>query len=95
VKAVIAIEPASAPDPDRVDVTRLKAVPHLVVWSDYFDGYDRWNETRRLVEKYEEALRQQSGTANRIDLPSVGVMGNSHMIMMDRNSDQGAALVQR
>jgi pimeloyl-ACP methyl ester carboxylesterase len=94
VKAVIAIEPAGAPDPDRVDMARLKTVPHLVVWGDYFDGYDRWNEIRRLVERYEDALRRQGGTADRIDLPAVGVKGNSHMVMMDRNSDQVAALIQ-
>jgi pimeloyl-ACP methyl ester carboxylesterase len=94
VKAVIAIEPAGAPDPDRVDVTSLKTVPHLVVWGDYFDGYDRWNEIRRLVEKYQHALRQQGGMADRLDLPAAGVKGNSHMVMMDRNSDQVAALIQ-
>jgi hypothetical protein len=91
---VIAIEPAGAPDPDRVDMARLKAVPHLVVWGDYFDGYDRWNEIRRLVEKYQHALRQQGGMADRLDLPAAGVKGNSHMVMMDRNSDQVAALIQ-
>jgi len=94
VKAVIAIEPAGAPDPDRVDIARLKVVPHLVVWGDYFDGYDRWNEIRRLVERYEDALRRQGGAADRLDLPAVGVKGNSHMVMMDRNSDQVAALIQ-
>lgn len=30
-----------------------------------------------------------------IDLPQLGIRGNSHMIMMDRNSDQVAALVQQ
>jgi hypothetical protein len=29
-----------------------------------------------------------------IDLPKVGLKGNSHMIMMDKNSDQVAALIQ-
>src|SRR5262245_13027690 len=94
VKAMIAIEPSGAPDPDRVDVARLKAVPHLVVWGDYFDGYDRWNEIRRLVERYEDALRRQGGAADRLDLPAVGVKGNSHMIMIDGNWDQVAALIQ-
>jgi hypothetical protein len=27
-------------------------------------------------------------------LPEAGVKGNSHMVMMDRNSDQVAALIQ-
>jgi hypothetical protein len=37
---------------------------------------------------------RQGGTADRIDLPEAGVKGNSHMVMMDRNSDQVAALIQ-
>jgi hypothetical protein len=29
------------------------------------------------------------------DLPKMGVAGNTHMMMMDRNSDQVAALIQK
>ena len=29
-----------------------------------------------------------------IDLPKIGITGNSHMIVMDRNSDQVAGLIQ-
>ncbi|NDD24805.1 MAG: esterase, partial [Betaproteobacteria bacterium] len=29
-----------------------------------------------------------------INLPQAGIKGNSHMIMMDKNSDQVAALIQ-
>ncbi len=29
-----------------------------------------------------------------VDLPERGVRGNSHMVMMDRNSDQVAEVVQ-
>jgi len=28
-------------------------------------------------------------------LPEIGINGNSHMLMMDRNSDQIAALIDR
>src|SRR5262249_46374458 len=54
VKALIAVEPSGAPDPDRVPVDGLKRVPHLIVWADYFDGYDRWIEIRRNVDKYQD-----------------------------------------
>ena len=30
-----------------------------------------------------------------VDLPDVGIKGNSHMMMMDRNSDQVADLIQK
>ena len=93
-KAIVAIEPAGAPNPERVDVTGLKGVPHLVVWGDYLEDYDRWMAIVRTVEKYEDALRRQGGVAEHLDLPKVGVRGNSHMMMMDTNSDQIAGLVQ-
>ena len=37
----------------------------------------------------------QNGKADEYDLPLMGITGNTHMIMMDRNSDQIAALVNR
>jgi hypothetical protein len=30
-----------------------------------------------------------------VDLPDVGIRGNSHMLMMDKNSDQVADLIQK
>jgi hypothetical protein len=30
-----------------------------------------------------------------IDLPDAGLKGNSHMVMMDKNSDQVADLIQK
>ena len=32
-------------------------------------------------------------SADAFDLPAMGVKGNTHMLMMDRNSDQIAALI--
>lgn len=94
-RAIIAIEPSGSPDPERVDLTGLKGVPHLVVWGDYLERYDRWMEIERSAAKYEEALRRQGGVADHLDLPKAGVRGNSHMLMMDTNSDHVAALIQK
>jgi hypothetical protein len=30
-----------------------------------------------------------------IDLPDIGLKGNSHMVMMDKNSDQVADVIQK
>ena len=40
------------------------------------------------------AVRAAGGSVDVVDLPAAGIRGNSHMIMMDRNSDEVAALVQ-
>jgi pimeloyl-ACP methyl ester carboxylesterase len=94
VKAVIAVEPSGAPDPTKLSVAPLKGVPHLFVWGDYLDRQDLWKRITPSIDRYEAALRTQGGVVDRIDLPKAGHRGNSHMLMMDRNSDQVAQLVQ-
>ena len=43
----------------------------------------------------DERHRQQGTDVTRIDLPKIGARGNSHMLMMDTNSDQIAAMIQK
>ncbi len=95
IKALVAIEPAGVPDPAKVDVSTVKGVPQLIVWGDYIDLYPRWVDIQKRVARYETALREQGGVVDHLDLPKAGLHGNSHMLMMDRNSDQVAALVQQ
>ena len=35
------------------------------------------------------------GSYDVVDLPKLGIKGNSHMMMMDRNSDEVAAQIQK
>lgn len=39
-------------------------------------------------------MNAAGGKAEVVDLPKVGIRGNSHMVMMDKNSDEVAALIQ-
>ena len=39
--------------------------------------------------------RPAGGSVDIDDLPDMGLKGNSHMIMMDKNSDQVADLIQK
>ncbi len=94
VKAVIAIEPSGAPDPEAVTLAGLTGVPHLVVWGDYLRDDPFWQGLRPNVERYRAALNHQGGIADTLDLPAQGIVGNSHFPMMDRNSDHVAGLVQ-
>ena len=94
IKAVIAIEPSGAPNPARVDLSPLKGVPHLFVWGDYLDTDSRWRAISPGPNNFEAALRKQGTDVTRIDLPKAGHKGNSHMLMMDRNSDDVAKMIQ-
>jgi len=92
VKALVLVEPASFGDPGRVD--RLRNVPLLAVYGDYIDEDPRWPTIRGNGLKFFEQVRAAGGRYDVIDLPKAGIRGNSHMIMMDRNSDQVAGLIQ-
>lgn len=94
VRALISIEPSSAPDPATAPIAPLKSVPHLVVYGDYLGGSPFWQRILQVTARYREALAAQGGVADLIDLPAQGIRGNTHMMMMDRNSDQIAGLVQ-
>lgn len=94
VKALIAIEPSGAPDPARADATVLKDVPHLVVWGDFIEGHPLWTRLVPNVTRWQQAITAAGGRADTLDLPKEGIPGNSHMLMMDRNSDAIAARIQ-
>jgi pimeloyl-ACP methyl ester carboxylesterase len=93
IKALIAIEPSGAPDPAKVDVGKLKGVPHLIVWGDFRDKVAVWQRVQIAPTKYRDALVAAGGKADVFDLPIMGIKGNTHMLMMDRNSDDVAKLV--
>jgi pimeloyl-ACP methyl ester carboxylesterase len=92
VKALIAIEPSGAPNPERAEAARVKGVPHLVVYGDYMDT-SLWPRLVPNIRKWTEAVKAGGGSTDWIDLPERGIRGNSHMLMMDRNSDQVAGIV--
>lgn len=91
-KALVLLEPAGAPDPAKVDASKVKDVKYLVIWGDFFDKSKLWTTYRANVEKYLDAVKKAGGTVDIIDLPAMGIKGNTHMFMMDRNSDQIAAM---
>jgi pimeloyl-ACP methyl ester carboxylesterase len=93
VKALIAIEPSGAPDPAKADAAKLKGVPHLIVWGDFHDKHAIWQKIRVNPVKWGDAIAAAGGRVGTFDLPKMGIKGNTHMLMMDRNSDEVAKLV--
>ena len=93
IKALVAIEPSGAPDPAAVDAGKVKAVPHLIVWGDFRDKVAVWQRLPIAPTKYRDAIVAAGGKADVFDLPGMGIKGNTHMLMMDRNSDEVARLI--
>jgi hypothetical protein len=93
VKGLIAIEPAAAGDPAKADL--LKNIPTLVVYGDYIEQDSRWPKIHEKGVTFADAMRKSGGTVDVIDLPKIGIKGNSHMMMMDKNNLQIAELIQK
>jgi hypothetical protein len=94
VKAVIMIEPASALDPAKFSGAGVKHIPHLVVWGDYVTGDKAWSLYRSNAQRYTNAITAAGCVADTMALPAMGIRGNSHMVMMDKNSDDSARLIR-
>jgi pimeloyl-ACP methyl ester carboxylesterase len=92
VRGLVLLEPAGIGDPAQAAV--LKDIPQLVVYGDNIDKDSRWPTIRANGVKFAEAVRAAGGSVDVVDLPQRGIAGNSHMMMMDHNSDQVAGLVQ-
>ncbi|MDF5751089.1 hypothetical protein [Spongiactinospora sp. TRM90649] len=93
VRAHVAIEPSGAPDPSTVDMSRLRHIPHLVIWGDHLESDASWGELYSSARRFHDALRAAGGRSTWIDLPDRGHRGNSHMIMMDRNGHRVAQMI--
>ena len=93
VKALIAIEPAGVGDIAKADV--LKTIPTLIVYGDYIEQDSRWPKIRANGIAFADAIRAAGGSVDVVDLPKAGIKGNSHLVMMDKNNLEVAALIQR
>jgi pimeloyl-ACP methyl ester carboxylesterase len=92
VRALVAVEPAGQGDPKLAD--RLKNIPTLFVYGDGIEADARWPQIRRTGVAFGEAMTKAGGKVEVVDLPRAGIRGNSHMLMMDRNNSEVAALIQ-
>ncbi len=91
VKALVLIEPAGIGDPEKA--AALKDVPMLLVYGDYIEEDARWPTIRANTDEFLEQVKAAGGTVDIIDLPAEGIEGNSHMLMMDKNNLEIAAMV--
>ena len=92
VKALVAVEPAAAGDLKEAAV--LRNTPILTIYGDNIDKDSRWPKIRMFGVNFADAVNHAGGKADVVDLPKVGIHGNSHMMMMDKNNAEIAALIQ-
>ena len=66
-----------------------------MVWGDRIGAEPFWNRVQQNIARWQDQIRAAGGSADTLDLPANGIRGNSHMPMMDTNSDEVAARIQQ
>jgi len=93
VKAYVAVEPAGFDIPATETAATLKDVPIFCVFGDHVPGSlaEGWlNSAQTTVG----LVNAEGGDGTVLQLPSLGIMGNSHMMMMDNNNEQIADIIE-
>jgi pimeloyl-ACP methyl ester carboxylesterase len=93
VRAIVLLEPGGAPSLTATDFARLRATPILVLWGDFVDAVPFWAGAWRIVDAARSRIVETGGDVEWVDLPTAGTRGNSHLLMMDDNAGEIAALV--
>ena len=101
IKGVILVESSSTMDPANTDITPFKDIPFLFVYGDFLkpeyeiDGYV-WPGSfayKGSMRHMHEALLEMGGDSTWMELPDMGIYGNTHALMLEDNSRQIADLI--
>ena len=78
-------------------IATLAKIPTLIMFGDHLGdvpGLPAWvAQSYATCNTFVDQLKKAGGDAEMMHLPALGIKGNSHMLMQDRNSDQLADLV--
>ena len=91
VKALVLVEPAGFGDSNKAEA--MKNIPILTIYGDYIDRDSRWPSIRKTQMELNQKYINAGASVDVINLPEIGIKGNSHMMMMDRNNLQIANII--
>jgi hypothetical protein len=93
IKAIVAVESASAGKV--ADAPKLKDIPVMLLFGDYVDQHPRWAAYKKIDTEYGNAVKAAGGSVDLVNLPDVGITGNSHMLMQEKNNAAIADVIQK
>jgi pimeloyl-ACP methyl ester carboxylesterase len=96
IRGLISIEMPCA-DLSAEQIGTLAKIPNLIMFGDHLGdvkgGPANWADSFATCERYVEKIKAAGGDAEMMYLPKLGIKGNSHMLMQDRNNLQLADMV--
>ena len=97
VRGIISIEMPCATDLSAAQLATLAKIPTLIMFGDHLDdikgGIANWANSFDTCQKFVDQLKKAGGDAEMMHLPKLGIHGNSHMLMQDKNNLQLADLI--
>jgi hypothetical protein len=96
IKAVVTIEMRCDIGLSETQLATLARIPTLVMFGDHLSDANApvsWPDAMAACNTFIGQLKKLGGDAQMMYLPAMGIKGNSHMLMQDRNSDQLAGLI--
>ena len=92
IAAIVSIEPGACPNAAD-NMAPYTKMPIMVLFGDYVDTSPRWAPRLKGCREFTQAANKAGGKVKLLILPDIGIKGNSHMLMQDRNSLQIAELL--
>lgn len=86
IVAVVTAELTAVPSPPTNATQQRATCPQLIIWGDNWKRSSPWDGIRAAVDAYVSELQANRVDATLVDLPELGIAGNSHQLMADRNS---------
>jgi hypothetical protein len=102
IKGIVSIETQCETGLTSAQIAVLARIPTLIMFGDHLgdvaltfmrSGSWTWADMLARCNAFIDQLKKAGGDAEMMHLPKLGIKGNSHMLMQDRNSDQLADLV--
>ncbi len=85
IAGIVSIEPGACPDAGS-QMQPYTKMPIMVLFGDYVDQSTRWAPRLKGCREFTQAANKAGGKVELVVLPDIGVHGNSHMLMQDKNS---------
>jgi hypothetical protein len=97
IKGIVSIEMPCLTNLAPAQLTTLARIPTLVMFGDHLGdvqgGPASWSTSFESCQKFVQQLKDNGGDAEMMHLPKLGIRGNSHMLMQDKNNLQLADLM--
>ncbi len=96
IRGLVTIETGCSTSLTAAQLATLAKIPTLVVFGDHLADVTQplsWTNAFQSCKTFVDQLEKADGDAEMMHLPELGIKGNSHMLMQDKNSNQIADLL--